>query len=133
MLQSCTHIMPSQAFAVKELRNWLDSLTSYVRFSFINIFIVFLSNNLMYLSLKANMGGLLGLFMGFSVISVIEMFYFISIRPYCNHLRLSQRRRKIIGKIVQKMENLRQRKTSPIIIRTVQTNSIIEKSYPFMN
>lgn len=31
----------------------------------------------------ANTGGLLGLFMGFSVVSLIEIFYFMTIRPYC--------------------------------------------------
>lgn len=31
----------------------------------------------------ANTGGLLGLFMGFSVVSIIEILYFISLRPYC--------------------------------------------------
>lgn len=35
----------------------------------------------------ANTGGLLGLFMGFSVVSLIEMIYFLSIRPYCAHKR----------------------------------------------
>lgn len=32
---------------------------------------------------SANTGGLLGLFMGFSVVSIIEILYFISLRPYC--------------------------------------------------
>lgn len=31
----------------------------------------------------SNTGGLLGLFMGFSVISLIEIIYFLSLRPYC--------------------------------------------------
>lgn len=82
---------------------------------------------------KANMGGLLGLFMGFSVISVIEMFYFVSIRPYCNYLRLSKRRREIITKIVDKMESLRRKRSSPIIIRTVRTNATFDKNYPYIN
>lgn len=34
-------------------------------------------------SYVANTGGLLGLFMGFSVVSLIEIIYFISLRPYC--------------------------------------------------
>lgn len=35
----------------------------------------------------SNTGGLLGLFMGFSVISLIEIIYFLSLRPYCAHKR----------------------------------------------
>lgn len=35
----------------------------------------------------ANTGGLLGLFMGFSVISLVEILYFITCRPYCDHKR----------------------------------------------
>lgn len=33
--------------------------------------------------LIANTGGLLGLFMGFSVVSIIEILYFLTIRPIC--------------------------------------------------
>lgn len=36
----------------------------------------------------SNTGGLLGLFMGFSVISLIEIIYFLSLRPYCAKKRL---------------------------------------------
>lgn len=36
----------------------------------------------------SNTGGLLGLFMGFSVISIIEIIYFLSLRPYCARKRL---------------------------------------------
>lgn len=32
----------------------------------------------------SNTGGLLGLFLGFSVVSLIEIFYFLTLRPYCN-------------------------------------------------
>lgn len=35
----------------------------------------------------ANIGGLLGLCMGFSVISLIEILYFLSIRPICNYIK----------------------------------------------
>lgn len=31
----------------------------------------------------SNTGGLLGLFLGFSVVSLIEIFYFLTFRPYC--------------------------------------------------
>lgn len=36
---------------------------------------------------SANTGGLLGLFMGFSTISLVEILYFTTLRPYCNHKR----------------------------------------------
>lgn len=32
--------------------------------------------------LSASTGGLLGLFLGFSVLSIVEVVYFVSIRPY---------------------------------------------------
>ncbi|XP_055372760.1 pickpocket protein 28-like [Condylostylus longicornis] len=33
----------------------------------------------------SNTGGLLGLFMGFSIFSLIEIVYFLTLRPYCNY------------------------------------------------
>lgn len=36
-----------------------------------------------FFSFAANTGGLLGLFMGFSVVSLVEILYFISLRLYC--------------------------------------------------
>lgn len=39
---------------------------------------------------SANCGGLLGLFMGFSIFSIFEIIYFISIRPYFNCMRDSK-------------------------------------------
>lgn len=77
----------------------------------------------------ANIGGLLGLFMGFSVISVIEMFYFISIRPYCNYLRFSNKRRELMSKLYRSLDKLRQRKQSPFIIKAVQSNSEFDYDY----
>ncbi|XP_001355676.3 pickpocket protein 28 [Drosophila pseudoobscura] len=42
----------------------------------------------------SNTGGLLGLFMGFSIFSVIEIVYYITVRPYCASRTLHQRRRR---------------------------------------
>lgn len=41
----------------------------------------------------SNTGGLLGLFMGFSVISLIEILYFLSLRPYCARKMLRNQRK----------------------------------------
>lgn len=48
------------------------------------------------------MGGLLGLFMGFSVFSIIEVLYFLSIRPYCNYLKNDEKRRRKFPKLFKK-------------------------------
>lgn len=43
----------------------------------------------------ANTGGLLGLFMGFSIFSIIEIVYYVTVRPYCasRTIQMSRRRR----------------------------------------
>ncbi|KAH8397812.1 hypothetical protein KR222_002754 [Zaprionus bogoriensis] len=40
----------------------------------------------------SNIGGLLGLFMGFSIFSVIEIFYYVTMRPFCAFRTIRQRR-----------------------------------------
>lgn len=40
----------------------------------------------------ANIGGLLSLFMGFSFISIFELLYYLTIRPYCEQWRRKTRR-----------------------------------------
>lgn len=82
-----------------------------------------LFTSILFFFTVANIGGLLGLFMGFSCISVIEMFYFISIRPYFNYIRFSNKRRKLMMRVIRKMDKLRRKKRSPIILKKVQINS----------
>lgn len=43
----------------------------------------------------ANIGGLLGLFMGFSVLSVIEIVYFLTLRPYY----INQRQKSLLERV----------------------------------
>lgn len=74
----------------------------------------------------ANTGGLLGLFMGFSVISISELFYFMTIRPCCNYLRLSDERRRTIQTMFGRVRRLRQKKqpidnSKKIAIKTVES------------
>ncbi|EDW81987.1 uncharacterized protein Dwil_GK25370 [Drosophila willistoni] len=42
----------------------------------------------------SNTGGLLGLFMGFSIFSIIEIVYYITVRPYCASRTIQRRRRE---------------------------------------
>ncbi|XP_023169258.1 pickpocket protein 28 [Drosophila hydei] len=42
----------------------------------------------------SNTGGLLGLFMGFSIFSVIEIVYYVTMRPFCASRTLHERRRR---------------------------------------
>lgn len=58
------------------------------------------------------------------------MFYFTSIRPYCNYLRQSKRRNELMTKLISKMENLRMKRDSPIIVATMETNPSFDKGLP---
>lgn len=51
----------------------------------------------------SNTGGLLGLFMGFSVLSLVEILYFISLRPYCRRLK---RKSKAIHERIRKIKTI---------------------------
>lgn len=53
------------------------------------------------------MGGLLGLFMGFSVFSIIEVLYFLSIRPYCHYLKDPEKRAQSIHRVFRRFNNIK--------------------------
>lgn len=48
----------------------------------------------------SNTGGLLGLFMGFSVISLIEIFYFMTFYPYCRHRNSNNYKNKSLNTVL---------------------------------
>ena len=54
-----------------------------------------------YLQLVANMGGLMGLCMGFSVVSVAEIFYHLVINPL---LHICSKQNKEKDSVVEKLE-----------------------------
>lgn len=62
--------------------------------------------------IPANIGGLLGLFMGFSVFSIIEIFYFLSIRPYCNYLKDAGNRRQTFQRMAHRFKHLTVKETT---------------------
>lgn len=81
----------------------------------------------------ANTGGLLGLFMGFSVISISELLYFMTIRPYCNYIRISEKRRRTFGRIFRKVRNLRLKKKSEIIPNAPATKHVDSVVFPYVD
>lgn len=80
--------------------------------------------NVRFLYIVANTGGLLGLFMGFSMISISELFYFMTVRPYCNYLRISDERRRTFRKVFHKVRNLRFKRKSTLPTTTATTTTI---------
>lgn len=62
---------------------------------------------IIFFFILANTGGLLGLFMGFSFVSLIELFYFMSLRPYSNYIRISHNRERAFGHVFNKFRNFR--------------------------
>lgn len=53
------------------------------------------------------MGGLLGLFMGFSVFSIVEVLYFLSIRPYCSYMRSAKQRREALQRVFRRFDHIK--------------------------
>lgn len=49
--------------------------------------------------LVANCGGILGLFMGFSLISMAELLYYCTVRPFCIMYRCRKEKHKNIEKV----------------------------------
>lgn len=62
----------------EELIGFTEFLCYYSR-----IFFSIKKITVVFFFIVANTGGLLSLFMGFSVVSLIEILYFLTIRPYC--------------------------------------------------
>lgn len=60
--------------------------------------------------IAANTGGLLALFMGFSVFSIVEVVYFSSLRPFVNYLKVSRQR-----KLNNRMKKIKKRKLKRIL------------------
>lgn len=76
-LQSSIYSMRRTFSEVMSKTNWLVSQNFYVNNASFRIFI-----NIPFIQIiSANTGGLLGLFMGFSVVSLVEILYFITLRP----------------------------------------------------
>lgn len=80
----------------------------------------------------SNTGGLLGLFMGFSVFSIIEIFYFLTIRPYNNYIKVSERRRQTFRRVFRKFKLRAKRKATSLIepqVEQIHNDHII---YPYV-
>ncbi|EDW00314.1 pickpocket protein 28 [Drosophila grimshawi] len=58
----------------------------------------------------SNTGGILGLFMGFSIFSVIEIVYYVTIRPYCASRALREHRKRRLAKLLWLTPVRRQRR-----------------------
>lgn len=81
----------------------------------------------------ANIGGLLGLFMGFSVFSIIEILYFLSIRPYCRYLRDSEKRRQAIQNLTQRFRNFRSKRITNTGRSNDSTIMVENAIFPHLN
>lgn len=83
----------------------------------------------------SNTGGLLGLFMGFSVFSIIEVFYFLTLRPYSNYMKVSRNRRLAFERMFKKFKRLRSRRTvSALMAHHVERMEVHENNivYPYV-
>lgn len=89
---SCISIMKIATFGVRQKMRSLVSRNFCVRLP-VDVCVVdarFLSH--FVFCIAANTGGLLGLFMGFSVFSIVEIFYFFTFRPCIHHKKESKKR-----------------------------------------
>lgn len=85
---------------------------------------------LYYLRFIAYTGGLLSLFMGFSVFSIVEIFYFLSIRPYSSNLKNLERRRIKFRRLFQRFRNKIRGTGSTTSDNTTTVNNVL---FPHIN
>ncbi|XP_037029673.1 pickpocket protein 28-like [Bradysia coprophila] len=68
-----------------------------------------------FTELLSNTGGLLGLFMGFSLFSFVEIFYYLSIRPYSI---VASKRRRTFNRMFKKTSRIRAEQTvTPVDVK----------------
>lgn len=93
----------------------------------------FLINEVQYSHFIANTGGILGLFLGFSVLSIIEILYFMLMRPYFEHIRYYQSHRMAVWQILRKTLQCFGFKKKPA--NTTAIEAIDEKQiiYPYID
>lgn len=111
----------------------LDSPNFYVSKNILTneCFTCFASIFSFYFEFSANTGGLLGLFMGFSVFSIIEIFYFLTIRPNKNYLSKSEKRQQTVNRLFRKFK-LRSKRNAALFIKP-QTEIIPDNNiFPFV-
>lgn len=124
MFQSCmfsTKIIISEVRAKKRL---LVSRNSCVRSTLaLNLFWCRISL-FSSLYIAAHTGGILGLFMGFSVFSIVEIFYFLTFRPCVHYTKVSKKRRQIMNR--KRMQSNRSRfpLDSRIHSEVIESNSV---------
>jgi hypothetical protein len=93
----------AEAFTNRDVNYIHDNLAIIHIFFIDNAYGGFTKSELIgFTEFLSNTGGLLGLFMGFSVISLIEIIYFLSLRPYCAHKRTAVEMNKPSEKILWK-------------------------------
>lgn len=56
------------------------------------------------LQISANTGGILSLFMGFSLFSIVEIFYFLTFRPCIHHMQVAKKRRRTMKQVDKKIQ-----------------------------
>lgn len=116
-------------FAGRKRKNLLASLT----FCVIKMHKVYVDKRfgdriIRYLHFSANTGGLLGLFMGFSLVSIVEIIYFMSLRPYYAHMRHYQSHRGAIRQLWQKLKQslgFKKEPVCPVRMQAIPANKII--------
>ncbi|XP_033220571.1 pickpocket protein 28-like [Belonocnema kinseyi] len=93
---------------VKKDQNYFEENIAVVHLYFVDSqFTKFMKNELYGFSeLLSNIGGLLGLFMGFSVLSFMEIIYFATLRFWCNLRR--KKSRQIDAEFLKQREKIKQ-------------------------
>lgn len=59
--------------------------------------------------------------MGFSVFSIVEVFYFLTLRPYSNYIKVSRKRRQTLNRMVKKIQKIRTRRIPTTLIENIDT------------